>query len=311
MNILTDTDANGPRDVLSPVATSIFNAYLQAHLSPPEGFRQSSEIINEDVESEDENDAVLFRDQLQAIGVFGRFILQHSIPVLSNLLSFKCQAFQTQVERVAGQTAGRDSLDLLNEDLHWILLISGELFSIWLKDQFFLLRNIAGHTLAFDGLGETNLIPSEIIEASSRNTTASAEVSVMAIQNAFQLLPIPDSNEVDPVVGLVCRVISLAEMERRVMESNLGELLSPEVASNVLWFLHRWAQSFFIMNEEYNSFVSPCFIASWGINSPTSAVAQTALFRRIREDLTRFSSETDVIKEAINLLLALVDSSKK
>lgn len=133
MNILTDTDANGPRDVLSPVATSIFNAYLQAHLSPPEGFRQSSEIINEDVESEDENDAVLFRDQLQAIGVFGRFILQHSIPVLSNLLSFKCQAFQTQVERVAGQTAGRESLDLLNEDLHWILLISGQFLSTWLK----------------------------------------------------------------------------------------------------------------------------------------------------------------------------------
>lgn len=126
MNILTDTDANGPRDVLSPVAMNIFNAFLQAHLSPPEGFRQSAEVINEDIEDEDENDSVVFRDQLQAIGVFGRFILQHSIPILSNLLSFKCQAFQTQVERVASQAAARDSLDLLNEDLHWSLLIAGK-----------------------------------------------------------------------------------------------------------------------------------------------------------------------------------------
>ncbi len=38
MNILTDTE-NVPKEVVQPIVTNIFNHYLQAHLSPPEGFR--------------------------------------------------------------------------------------------------------------------------------------------------------------------------------------------------------------------------------------------------------------------------------
>jgi len=39
MNILTESE-NVPNDVVQPIATNIFNTYVQAHLSPPEGFRQ-------------------------------------------------------------------------------------------------------------------------------------------------------------------------------------------------------------------------------------------------------------------------------
>jgi len=55
---------------------------------------------------------------------------------------------------------------------------------------------------------------------------------------------------------LVCAVIMISETERRVNASGLGQLLSPELASNVLWFLHRFCESYFIMSIEYYTSVS-------------------------------------------------------
>jgi hypothetical protein len=40
-------------------------------------------------------------------------------------------------------------------------------------------------------------------------------------------------------------------------------------------------------------------------------LAQTSLLTRVKEDLVRYSGEVGVMRDAINLLLALVDSNKK
>ncbi len=243
MNILTDTE-NFPKQIVQPIVTDIFNCYLKAHLSPPEGFRLP--VASDDgIEEDEETDTNQFRDQLQAVGVFGRFILPHSIPIITQLLLFKCQALQAQIETVAGQTAPRESLEPIYEDIHWGILI-------------------AGHLLAFDGVGETNLIPSEINEYSI-STQANPDLSSAAFEQAFQMIPVEDNN-VDPIVKLVCCVIILSETERRVSASGLGALLSPELASNVLWFLHRFCESYFIISEDYYTNVSTitiipyCFI---------------------------------------------------
>jgi hypothetical protein len=176
MNILTDTE-NISKVIVQPIATDIFNCFLKAHLSPPDGFRQpcSAEAGTEEDEESDTNQ---FRDQLQAIGVFGRFILPYTVPIITQLIGFKCQALQKQLEAVAGQTAPRESLEPIFEDLHWGVLI-------------------AGHILAFDGLGETNLIPSEISDYSIA-AGGNPEISATAFGKAFQLEAVVDN--VDPVV---------------------------------------------------------------------------------------------------------------
>lgn len=113
------------------------------------------------------------------------------------------------------------------------------------------------------------------------------------------------------VFRLVCAVIVLSETERRVNASGLGHLLSPELASNVLWFLHRFCESYFVISEEYYTTISPNFQSAWGIASPISKGAQTSLLGRVKEDLIRYNGEISVTRDAINLLLSLVDSSKK
>lgn len=131
-------------------------------------------------DDEEESDTNQFRDQLQAVGVFGRFILPHAVPIITQLLCFKCQALQTQIELVASQSAPKESLESIYEDLHWGILI-------------------AGHLLAFDGLGETNLIPSEINEF-SMTAAGNPELSAIAFEKAFQMIPIADGENIDPII---------------------------------------------------------------------------------------------------------------
>ncbi|ODN03763.1 Exportin-4 [Orchesella cincta] len=290
MNILTDTE-NVPKEVVQPIVTSIFNHYLQAHLSPPEGFRQPIPHNADDSEDEEDLDTNQFRDQLQAAGIFGRFILHHSVPILTQLLSFKCQALQKQMELVASNVAQRETLNPIFEDLHWGILI-------------------AGHVLAFDGLGETNLIPAEINEM-SLETRANPDTSAVAFEKSFEMIAAGAEESVDPIVRLVSCVIIISETERRVSASGMAHLLSPELTANVLWFLHRFSQSYFFVNEEYYASISPCFLACWGVGSLAAKGAQNNFLRRIREDLIRYSGEVEVMREAINLLLALVDSPRK
>jgi hypothetical protein len=131
-------------------------------------------------DDEEEGDTNQFRDQLQAVGIFARFILPHSVPILTNLLTFKCQALQKQIELVASQAAPRETLEMIYEDLHWGILM-------------------AGHLIAYDGMGETNLIPSEINEY-SMSTQANPDLSAKAFTDSFQMISVGNADNVDPIV---------------------------------------------------------------------------------------------------------------
>lgn len=69
-------------EVLKQSATKIFNVYLQSHLTPPDGSRQPLGDEEEEIEDDEDNDRIKFKEQLQAIGMFGRIIPSHSLPVL-------------------------------------------------------------------------------------------------------------------------------------------------------------------------------------------------------------------------------------
>ena len=69
-------------DFILAAATRIFNVYLQCHLASPNGSRKRNESKVEEIEDNEDNDRIRFRDQLQTIGMFGRIILVHTLPVL-------------------------------------------------------------------------------------------------------------------------------------------------------------------------------------------------------------------------------------
>lgn len=63
-------------------AVQIFNTYLQCHLAPPDGTRQNHENEVQEIEDNEDNDRISFKDQLQTIGMFGRMVPTHALPIL-------------------------------------------------------------------------------------------------------------------------------------------------------------------------------------------------------------------------------------
>lgn len=60
----------------------IFDKYIQCHLAPPDGCRQSNNWDVEEIEDNEDSDRITYKDQLQAIGMFGRVIPEYALPVL-------------------------------------------------------------------------------------------------------------------------------------------------------------------------------------------------------------------------------------
>lgn len=84
-NILQEYQSSTDK-LLSNSATQILNTYLQCHLAPPDGMRKSSEDEVEEIEDNEDNDRIKFRDQLQTIGMFGRVVPEHSLAVIHRLV---------------------------------------------------------------------------------------------------------------------------------------------------------------------------------------------------------------------------------
>jgi len=138
---------------------------------------------------------------LTAIGLFGRFVVKEAIDLLNTVLTQLILRFQTLVAGGGGSPAE------LYEDLHWVLLI-------------------AGHFLAYESEGETNLIPKEsklshqlscgivshmgkklnwcfcislLVVQFSLKSAADPNLSAVCIEKVLSLQSPPDGN-LDPVI---------------------------------------------------------------------------------------------------------------
>lgn len=69
-------------DMLMNASTRIFNTYLQYHLAPPDGNRRNNPDLVEEIEDNEDNDRIKFKDQLQTIGMFGRVVPEHCLPII-------------------------------------------------------------------------------------------------------------------------------------------------------------------------------------------------------------------------------------
>ena len=80
----------------------------------------------------EEDDRLKFADQLSAIGELGRLLPEHSIGLLARLLEERVCRLHAQLQLLAGPGPGggdaavhaEAQLQQINEDLHWLLLIS-------------------------------------------------------------------------------------------------------------------------------------------------------------------------------------------
>lgn len=145
-------------------------------------------------------DRVKYKDTLSTVGALGRECLDYSLPALITLLEGRITRLHGQIQRISSQggTEVDEVLSDLFEDVHWILLV-------------------AGNVLSLDVDGETALIPPEIMQhsigqAATVDISKSLEVLASPGKPATE---IPGYESSDHVVRLMGDVFRLTEVNTK------------------------------------------------------------------------------------------------
>ncbi|XP_077977331.1 exportin-4-like [Glandiceps talaboti] len=298
-----------PVDYFKPHAMEVFNSYVQCHLAAPDGTRNQtcngeSSLDEEEINEAEEDDRVLFNDQLCSIGCLARVIPQHSIQLLTRLLEERVNRLHGQLQRLQQQAMSHGAhnvsqsdvvLDDLYEDIHWLVLISA-------------------FVLADEPQGETPLIPSDIMEYSigeSQNVNIDTTLRVLGSPGE-KVSSIPGSDQSsDKVVRLIAAVFRLSEVERRAVNAQLSSLLSPQVGATTMWFLRRWCLSYLLPNERYYAQMSLPITAAFGRDTEGGRWSIGFLVDKILSNLSVWSSEQALAMDTVNLLVALVQQKNR
>ncbi|XP_034253012.1 LOW QUALITY PROTEIN: exportin-4-like [Thrips palmi] len=277
----------------------IFNTYLKCHLSPPDGTRgMGQELEAEEIDEIEEDDQTKFKDQLQSVGALGRQVLSHSLPLLCKLLEERTGRLHGQLQRMSQQAMHISDSNILNnlsEDIHWLVLISG-------------------NVMTWDSEGETPQIPSEIIKHSiSQASSINMDTTMKVLASPdHHILDIPGAEQSsDHIIRLIAALFRLCEVERKAAEAKLGHFLSPEVGRSLMWCLERWCGCYLLPVETYYSEMSMAIMTAFGADTEGVAWTVNFLLRKIESNLKFFNSEPELVKETVAMFRAMVCTKEK
>lgn len=277
----------------------IFNTYLKCHLSPPDGTRgMGHELEAEEIGEIEEDDQTKFKDQLQSLGALGRHVPGHSLPLLCKLLEERTSRLHGQLQRMSQQAMHISDSNILNnlsEDIHWLILISG-------------------NVITWDSEGETPQIPSEIIKHSiSQSSSINIDTTMKVLASPdHHILDIPGAEQSsDHIIRLIAALFRLCEVEKKAAEAKLGHLLSPEVGRSLMWCLERWCGCYLLPVETYYSEMSMAIMTAFGADTEGATWTVNFLLRKIESNLKYFNAEPELVKETVAMFRSMVSTKKK
>ncbi|CAB3362620.1 Hypothetical predicted protein [Cloeon dipterum] len=290
-----------PPGFIKEPAVQIFNTYLKCHLAPPDGSRGQggADHNEEEIYETEEPDRVRFKEQLIIIGIFGRQVLEHSLPLVAKLIEERTERLQSQLQRVFAQTYSiSDSTQTVNlfEDLHWLLLVTG-------------------HLVAQESEGEQALIPSDLMTYTvqqSQHIDVQANIKLLTTKGMTpSQLQVPLTS-LDGMIRILSAILRLCEVESQALEAKLVSVMSPELGSTIVWFLSHWAKSYLLPIDTLYTEVSPALDAAFISNESTVPNwVMNQLLEKVEANLRLCPNETALAKDSANLLLTLVDKPKK
>lgn len=223
--------------------TGVFDAYIQSKLSAPRGWRTVRDDDDDIIETQ-EDDRIVYADELSSIGCVARATLDHTLSLLAGLLD-ECTSEYIQLYSFAKQdpqtfASHHPSLDSLHEDLHWLVLVTG-------------------YTLCDIVEGEDVLIPYELMQHSIAKLKAQGG-SCLELSPGFSIneLISLDMERVeqtglaglDPVVRLVVAICRLCEVEKLFVAAGFLEVLSPQLCDTSVWCLSRITEPYLLFDDQ-------------------------------------------------------------
>ncbi|CAF1221141.1 unnamed protein product [Didymodactylos carnosus] len=279
---------------LRTLAIEIFDSYLNSHLHS-----SSNNIVNEHEQDEDENneddDRELFSEQLISIGLFGRHIIDHALPLLTRLLLDRTQKLCTTMEMLTttSTTVNVRDLDKINDDLHWLLLICGHV----LTEEY------------LDSDSECATIPEAIMNFSYSqvkycNLEKCCQISQLVLSKSIDLST-EAMQDVNPVTQCVVTVLKLSEIERYLSRIGLFDHVSVQVAISLTWFIKRLAANYLGFNADNYKQVSQALSLTLGKGSEVLEFLTKEFLSKVVSNLHMWTSEINVIKETADLFVTL------
>ena len=103
---------------------------------------------------------------------------------------------------------------------------------------------------------------------------------------------------------LITKILNLSEYLCDAMKNGLEQTLSPEIASDVLWFLQCWSSSFLFLKEDEASGTPDVFKLAFGESTPCGTfligvvldIAETSLLHMQAEPAVAIDSVQVFIK---------------
>lgn len=289
-----------PPDSIRQGAIQIFNHYLQCHIAPPDGTRNlnADDVDNKEVEEIEEDDRTKFKDQLAVIGLLGRQMLDHCIPLLTKLLEDRVSRLHGQMQRIQQESMTvSDSaiLETLNEDIHWLVMI-------------------IGHVLCPISEGETALIPMEVTRyCIQQSASVSMDTTLRVLASpGHRVADIPGAEQSsDNIVRVIASVMRMCEVEKRALQANLMHLLSPELGLTLVWFIQRWAVTYLLPNESYYSELSMTLTAAFGRDSEAGLWTLNFLLEKLEINLCIWGAEPKLATETAITLVAILNNVER
>ena len=228
----------------------IFNAYTQSKLSAPRGWRVTP-LHDHEILDLEEDDRVVYREELSSIGCIARAIAAHSLPLLSNLLEQcigECMQLLTLIQQdPMSLSSNQSSLDNIYEDLHWLGLVSG-------------------YTLCDIVQGESVQIPADLMQHSisrhqkGQQASGGGESRLDFGQNVAALVLDGGGaggvdggvqlSSLDPVAALVLSVCQMCLLEKQFVSRGLLDLMSPQLCETTVWCLGRLTEPYLMFTDE-------------------------------------------------------------
>ncbi|XP_050536237.1 exportin-4-like isoform X2 [Daktulosphaira vitifoliae] len=298
VSIISNSNQAFPEDICKNASIQILNTYLKCHISPPNGIKT---FVDVEFNINEEDDKVAFKEQLQYIGIFGRLIPEHTLPLLVNLLENRIKDLRTAIEHIhsSGSNNWSESfqqhIDSIHEDMHWMFLI-------------------AGHVLTVDSEGEPSMIPSEIMHYSIRQSKKiNIDLSIKYLMSQMLVMDVPGSEEaVDDVIKLVSIAFHLSELEMKLVEAKMEMLCSPLLSGTIVWFLREFSQAYLMPNETYYSELSMSLLKAFGQNTDTAYWILNYLLCKVEYNIrSPLYVDVNLVEDTIGLLISLVDIRHK
>lgn len=276
-------------------AVMIFEVYLQCHLSPPKGNRPqcADAAAEEEITDLEEDDKTKYADELAMVGRIARYSVGHSLQLLVMIFEEKVDQLNTFLKNIQNGSNVNDVHNLY-EDLHWLVLI-------------------AGHLLMDISEGEAPVIPTEVMRYSIKiQTPSTVEASVRSL-NVTQPCSLDSVvlGDSDPVVRLIAAVFRLGELQKCALTAKYTSVLSPEVSSTLMWFLHRWALTYLFPVETLYAEISLSLNVAFGTDSPSALWCLNFVMELISNVLTEWAGESQVVLETCNLLVAMAEGKER